>query len=114
MWDPSKDRAARRERAQRRRTPLDELPPLRGGTRRRESDLLVHAEDAGMTAVELYGRDDCQLCGEPLPVYGEVAEMYDPDAECTRAIQLGDAALMVPPSYICHAQCGLDKGYELA
>lgn len=48
---------------------------------------------------------DCDYCGETLDYnnpYLEIGEFYDPEQE--------------PGSkhYICHAECGLGAGYELA
>jgi hypothetical protein len=50
---------------------------------------------------EQWGQKDCDVCGEELKPNDEVAEMYDPEDDD------GDPV-------ICHAQCGLDKGLEIA
>lgn len=43
--------------------------------------------------------NDCELCGEPqFELDDDLAEMYKPGS----------------PSVLCHAQCGLDAGLELA
>lgn len=46
----------------------------------------------------------CEICGEGVLSYNPMAEMFDPDPQA-------------PPwqeSVICHAECGLAKGFELA
>lgn len=42
----------------------------------------------------------CEICGERFRPNDEQAEMYDPDSDAG--------------SVICHAQCGLWKGFEVA
>lgn len=42
----------------------------------------------------------CQICGEAFKPADERAEMYDPSLD--------------EASVICHAQCGLWRGYEVA
>lgn len=53
--------------------------------------------------IERWGQEKCDICGEPftLKPTEEVAEWYDP----------GDGINL---HYIAHAQCGIDKGFELA
>ena len=52
----------------------------------------------------LYGPGkSCGICGERFTEVDEIAEMYDPHAEDSIASVV-----------ICHAQCGLDKDYEIA
>jgi hypothetical protein len=52
-----------------------------------------------------WGQPDCDICGEPLGgPNAEVAEMFDP--ECTD--------MNVSNHVICHAQCGIDRGLEVA
>lgn len=54
-----------------------------------------------MTALELFGQTSCDLCGEPLEVTDEVAEMYHPDDPLEETV-------------VVHGQCGLDRGMDLA
>jgi len=44
----------------------------------------------------------CEICGERIRSDEAMAEMYDPKAPAT------------VDSVICHAECGLGKGYEVA
>lgn len=59
---------------------------------------------------ENYMKGDCDICGEPYdandprPSMSEVAEFCDPDREWDEHEN----------SFVAHAQCGLDAGYELA
>lgn len=48
--------------------------------------------------LEMYGQLECELCGERLD--DEVAEMYNPKVPVD--------------SVICHGQCGIDNGLEVA
>lgn len=57
--------------------------------------------------VDQFGRTNCDLCGERFKLTDEVAEMYDPD-------QAGGDPEITSDSHVCHAQCGLDKGLEIA
>lgn len=54
--------------------------------------------------VEHAGRERCEICGERWAETGdeEIAEMWDRDWPDDR------------PAVICHAQCGIDKGYDIA
>lgn len=47
-----------------------------------------------------YDTDSCELCGERFRDSDQVAEMYDVTSDAD--------------SVICHAQCGLNKNYEVA
>lgn len=51
-------------------------------------------------------RPRCELCGEPIKPNGEMAEMYDPTVPYDPAV--GEDAT------ICHAECGLARGMEIA
>lgn len=49
-------------------------------------------------------RPRCDLCGEAIKP-GDMAEMYDPST----------VELTAPSNhYICHAECGLSQGFEVA
>jgi hypothetical protein len=50
-------------------------------------------------------RNRCEICGEAIKNHEEAAEMARPDD--------GDIGEHFP-SVICHAQCGLNKGLEVA
>jgi prepilin signal peptidase PulO-like enzyme (type II secretory pathway) len=52
------------------------------------------------SAMDLWGQEHCDICGEILKPTDEVAEMYSTG--------------VVGGSVICHAQCGLSAGYEVA
>lgn len=53
--------------------------------------------------------ESCELCGEPLDGRGNgTAEMYDP-SWLTSIETLEDQ-----DSVICHADCGLARGYDIA
>jgi ribosome-binding protein aMBF1 (putative translation factor) len=52
----------------------------------------------------------CEICGEPIRTdrHGyeiDAAEMYSP---------AGDSTIGVGRSVICHAECGLARGFEVA
>ncbi len=47
----------------------------------------------------------CELCGEQFRPADERAEMYRPAADGT----IGDGEAV-----ICHAECGLQRGFEVA
>lgn len=49
--------------------------------------------------------DQCEICGEQIGESEEAAEMYDP--------AWGDWQ-PDKPNVICHAQCGLNLGFEVA
>lgn len=58
----------------------------------------------------------CEICGEQLaardgsPLYGGAAEMFDPNARPER----DQAGVICPPAVICHAECGIGAGFEVA
>lgn len=47
-----------------------------------------------------YAEERCEICGEKFQPRDQVAEMYDLDTD--------------EGSVICHAECGLGRGYEVA
>lgn len=51
-------------------------------------------------------QEKCTICGEPIPE-GQMAEMYDPTAEM-HEIEMGKAHGIV------HAECGLQRGWDIA
>lgn len=66
---------------------------------------LAHAEDYISAHRLSIMRDRCEICGEAIKSHEEAAEMARPDD--------GDIGEHFP-SVICHAQCGLNKGMEVA
>jgi hypothetical protein len=53
----------------------------------------------------------CEICGEWIKPHEEQAEMYDPIAVDLSGPFIDYIEGMV---FICHAQCGLNKGLEVA
>lgn len=47
-----------------------------------------------------FDTDCCEICGEVFEKDAQIAEMYNPDEN--------------EGSYVCHAQCGLDRDYLIA
>lgn len=57
----------------------------------------------------------CELCGELFDENSQRAEMYDPsEAEPDPVADNADFHGFEVKSVICHAECGLQKGLEVA
>lgn len=54
----------------------------------------------------------CGICGERFGPNDERAEMYDPEQMIQ--IEMGNVSDDEAESVLCHAQCGLSRGYEVA
>ena len=118
MWNPSKDRAARRARAA--PTAADLLREAEARQRQAALDSELARIDRDMDAVgfdaeEMWGAKACARCEEPFKATDEVGEFYDPQSALTEPMDDGNGGTYyVHEHYIAHAQCGLDAEWELA